>query len=251
MIEGRDLVKRYGDTVVLDNVSLQVEKGKITSIIGPNGAGKSTLLGVISRLVKPDSGTVLVEGKEIGEWPQNDLAKRISILKQSNHLNIRMTIRELVSFGRFPYSQGRLSEQDWAHVDKAISYLGLSEIQSKHLDQLSGGQRQRAFIAMVVAQDTDFILLDEPLNSLDMKHSAEMMKTLQNLAHELGKGVVLVLHDINFASAYSDVIVALKHGKLVKQGSVAELIREDVIEAIFDMKMSIHEIDGRKICVYF
>src|SRR5690606_2693720 len=137
-------------------------------------------------------------------------AKKVSILKQSNQINLRLTVRELVSFGRFPYSQGRLTEEDWVCVDEAIRYMELEELQHEYLDELSGGQRQRAFIAMVIAQDTDYILLDEPLNNLDMKHAVQIMKTLRKLVDERGKTVVLVIHDINFASVYSDYIVALK-----------------------------------------
>jgi iron complex transport system ATP-binding protein len=251
MIEVRGVTKRYGAVKVLDGVSLEIDRGKITSIIGSNGAGKTTLLGIVSRLLKPDEGKILIDGKELGDWDANELARTISILKQSNHLSVRLTIRELVSFGRFPYSQGRLNKADWAAVDQAIEHLKLGDIQEKQLDQLSGGQRQRAFIAMVVAQNTEYVLLDEPLNNLDMKHSVEMMRILQSLAHDLGKTVIIVLHDINFASCYSDIIIALKDGKLARQGTVDEIIREDVIESIFEMKLRIEEIEERKICVYF
>lgn len=251
MIEVSGVTKQYVGVTVLDNVSLAIEKGKITSIIGPNGAGKTTLLGVISRLIKPDQGSVLIEGKKVGDWESNALARKISILKQSNHLNVRLTIRELVSFGRFPYSQGKLNQEDWAEVDRAIGHLKLAEIQGQYLDRLSGGQRQRAFIAMVVAQNTEYVLLDEPLNSLDMKHSVEMMRTLQSLAHDLGKTVILVLHDINFASCYSDALIALKGGKLARQGAVDDIIREEILESIFDLKLRIREIEKQKICIYF
>lgn len=251
MIEVRNATKKYGQANVVDDVSVKIEKGKITSFIGPNGAGKTTLLGIISRLIKHESGQVLIEGKEINEWNSNELAKKISILKQSNFLSVRLTIRDLVSFGRFPHSNGNLNDEDWEFVKKAIEYLKLTDIQDKYLDELSGGQRQRAFIAMVVAQNTEYVLLDEPLNNLDMKHSAEMMKTLRSLVDELGKTVILVLHDINFASVYSDYIIALKHGKLAKQGNISEIIREDVLEDIFEMKFRIEEIGNQRICIYF
>src|SRR5690606_26008350 len=155
-----------------------------------------------------------IDGEDITTCDNNRLAKKISILKQSNFITLRLTIRELVSFGRFPYSQGRLTEEDWRIVDDAIRYMELEEIQHKYLDQLSGGQKQRAYIAMVVAQDTEYILLDEPLNNLDMKHSVQIMKTLKKLADELGKTIIIVLHDINFASHYSNFIVALKDRKI-------------------------------------
>ncbi|KNF07123.1 ABC transporter ATP-binding protein [Gottschalkia purinilytica] len=251
MIEVSNIVKKYGNKDVVDNISLKILDGKITSFIGPNGAGKSTLLSIISRLIKKDQGEVLIDGKEIEKWNNNDLSKKISILKQSNHINIRLTIRELVSFGRFPYSQGKLLEEDWKYVDEAIRYMKLEDIQHKYLDELSGGQRQRAYIAMIMAQNTDYILLDEPLNNLDMKHSVEIMKILRSLVDELGKTVVIVIHDINFASCYSDYIVALKDGKIVGEGNTKEIIDKEVLEGIYEMDFNIQNIEDQRICIYF
>lgn len=251
MVEVSKVSKRYGNKNVVEDVSIRVEKGKITSFIGPNGAGKSTLLSMVSRLIKKDTGQVFIDGTDIEEWKSNDLAKKISILKQSNHLNIRLTIRDLVSFGRFPYSQGNLSKEDMKHVDEAIQYMELQDMQDKYLDQLSGGQQQRAFIAMVIAQNTEYVLLDEPLNNLDMKHSVQIMKVLRRLVDELGKTVVIVIHDINFASCYSDFIVALKDGKIVKEGPVEEIITSPVLKEIYEMDIDIHTINGNRICVYF
>jgi len=251
MVEIRNVSKQYGSKNVVENVSLTIAKGKITSFIGPNGAGKSTLLSMISRLLSKDQGEILLEGKEIGQCKSNDLAKKISILKQTNHITVRLTIRELVSFGRFPYSQGNLDEEDWRYVDEAIRYLELEDIQHKYLDQLSGGQRQRAYIAMVVAQNTEYILLDEPLNNLDMKHSVQIMKVLRRLVDEMGKTVVIVIHDINFASCYSDYIVALKDGKVVKEGTTEDIISAQTLKDVYDMDIQIQNIDQNKICVYF
>ena len=233
MIEVKNITKVYGTKKVVDNVSLNIQEGKITSFIGPNGAGKSTLLSIMSRLLKRDSGEVLVDGKDILKWDNKELAKKIAILRQSNNINIRLTIRELVSFGRFPHSQGNLKEEDYKYIDEAINYMQLKEFEDRYLDELSGGQRQRAYIAMVIAQNSDYIFLDEPLNNLDMKHSVEIMKILRKLCDELKKTVVIVIHDINFASCYSDYIVALKDGKLIKNG------------------LHIENINNRNICVYF
>jgi len=251
MIELRNVTKKYGNKKVVDNVSVNIEKGKITSLIGPNGAGKSTLLSIMSRIISKNEGEVFIDGKEISEWESSELAKKISILKQSNHINIRLTIRELVSFGRFPYSEGRLTSEDWKFVDAAIKHMNLEDIQHKYLDELSGGQRQRAYIAMVIAQDTEYILLDEPLNNLDMKHSVEIMKILRQLVDQFGKTIVIVIHDINFASCYSDSIIALKDGKIVKTGGVVDIIDEIVLEDIYDMEVSVQDIENRKICVYY
>ena len=251
MVEVKNLFKRYNNKTVVEDVSIQIPKGKITSFIGPNGAGKSTVLSMISRLIARDSGEVLIDGKDMTSFKSNDLAKKIAILKQSNHINIRLTIRELVAFGRFPYSQGRLTKEDWGFVDEAIEYMELGDMQDKFLDQLSGGQQQRAFIAMVIAQNTEYVLLDEPLNNLDMKHSVQIMKVLRRLTDELGKTVIIVIHDINFASCYSDHIVALKDGKVVHNGPTEQVINSNVLKEIYDMDIEIQNINDNRICVYF
>lgn len=251
MVEVKNVSKKYGDKNVVEDVSVNIAKGKITSFIGPNGAGKSTLISMISRLISKDQGEIYIDGEEVSRSKSNDLAKKISILKQSNHVNLRLTIRELVSFGRFPYSQGRLKKEDWEHVDEAIRYMDLEDIQHKYLDQLSGGQKQRAYIAMVIAQNTEYILLDEPLNNLDMKHSVQIMKILRKLVNELGKTIVIVIHDINFASCYSDYIVALKDGKVAKVGTTDEIIDHAVLKDIYDMDITIENINDNKICIYF
>lgn len=251
MVEVKHLTKRYGGANVVDDVSLSIRKGAITSFIGPNGAGKSTLLSMISRLITKDEGEILIEGKEIGACKSKELARKISVLKQSNHISVRLTVRELVSFGRFPYSQGRLTPVDREFIDEAITYMDLNEMQDKYIDELSGGQRQRAYIAMVMAQDTEYILLDEPLNNLDMKHSVQIMKVLRRLVEEKGKTIVLVIHDINFASCYSDYIVALKNGRVISSGTVDEIIDTAVLREVYDMDIPIEVIGGKKIGVYF
>lgn len=251
MIQVREITKKYGQKKVVNQVSMAIPKGKVTSFIGPNGAGKSTVLSMVSRLMKPDEGHVHLEGKEVHSWDQKELAKKLAILKQSNHINMRLTIRELVSFGRFPHSGGKLTAEDEKQIDEAIGYMQLTDLQERYLDELSGGQRQRAYIAMVIAQNSEYILLDEPLNNLDMKHASEIMKTLRKLAEDLEKTVIIVIHDINFASCYSDYIVALKDGVIAKHGSVEEIIQQEVLEEIYEMPFNVQEINGQRICVYF
>jgi len=251
MIVARDVTKSYGESCVVDGVSLDLPKGGITSIIGPNGAGKSTLLSMVSRLMAMDRGSVVVGGLDVSSARSDELARMLSILRQDNHMSARLTVRDLVSFGRYPYSKGRLTPADREAIEKAIGYLDLESLSERFLDELSGGQRQRAFVAMVLAQDTDYVLLDEPLNNLDMKHAMGMMKLLRQAADELGKTVVLVLHDINFASWYSDQIVAMKLGKLAAQGPVAEMIRPDVLSGIYEMDIKVHQIGGQLISVYY
>lgn len=251
MVDLKNVFKSYGKKPIIEDVSLKIEKGTITSFIGPNGAGKSTLISMISRLITRDDGDITIDGHDVLKTKNNELAKKISILKQSNTINLKLTVRELVSFGRFPYSQGKLGKEDWAIVDEAIAYLELEELQDQYLDKLSGGQRQRAHIAMVVAQDTEYILLDEPLNNLDMRHATQIMKTLRRLVDDMGKTIVIVIHDINFASCYSDQIVALKDGKIVKQGRACDVIDKCVLKEIYDMDIDVKEIDNQRICVYY
>ncbi|PID15931.1 iron ABC transporter ATP-binding protein [Sporosarcina sp. P34] len=251
MIQVRELTKFYGKKAVVEKVSVNIHRGKITSFIGPNGAGKSTLLSMVSRLMDADTGEVLLDKGKVKDMKSNDFAKRVAILKQSNFMNVKLTIRELVSFGRFPHSKGRLQEEDEQMVDQALKYMGLTNMQEAYLDELSGGQRQRAFIAMTIAQDTDYILLDEPLNNLDMKHSVQIMKILRQLVDELGKTVVIVLHDINFASVYSDRIVALKNGKVVRDGVTNDIITSESLREIYDMEIPIQQMKDCRICVYF
>ncbi|NME81629.1 ATP-binding cassette domain-containing protein [Clostridium sp. SM-530-WT-3G] len=251
MIEVKNLTKKYGNKTVVDNVSFNIEKGKITSFIGPNGAGKSTVLSMISRIMDKDNGTVTINGTELEKWNDTELAKKLSILKQSNNINVRLTIREIVSFGRYPYCEGRLKEEDIKYVDEAIAYMELTDIQDRYLDELSGGQRQRAYIAMVLAQNTEYVFLDEPLNNLDMKHSVSMMKVFRRLVDELNKTVVIVMHDINFASVYSDNIVILKNGKLAKNDTTENIINKETLEDIYEINFDIREINGNKISVYF
>ncbi len=251
MIQVQALTKFYGKKQVVKEVSTTIQRGKITSFIGPNGAGKSTLLSMVSKLMDADSGEVLVDATAAKKMKSNDFAKKVSILKQSNYMNVRLTVRELVSFGRFPYSKGRLTTEDEQFVDQAIEYMGLQELEDDYLDELSGGQRQRAFIAMVIAQDTEYILLDEPLNNLDMKHSVQIMKILRRLVNELGKTVVIVLHDINFASVYSDYIVAMKNGEVVREGPTETIIESAALKEIYDMDIPIQQMNNCRICVYF
>ncbi len=250
-IKIQNISKSYGDKKVVDNVSVSIPQGKITSFIGPNGAGKSTVLAIMSRLLSPEQGEVWLNNVPLSQQKSNEIAKQLSILKQSNHINLRLTVEELVAFGRFPYSKGNLTKNDRTFIDNAIGYMNLADIRHQYIDELSGGQRQRAYIAMILAQDTDYILLDEPLNNLDMKHSVQIMQVLRKLVNDLQKTVVIVIHDINFASCYSDYIIAMKNGQLVRQGAVDEIMQTEVLEQIYDMSINIEHIQQQKIAVYF
>lgn len=251
MISIKNISKKYGEKHVVDHVNLDIPKGKIIAFIGSNGAGKSTLISIISRTLSKNSGEVYIDEKELKEWKSKELSKRLSILKQSNYLNIRLTIKELVSFGRFPYSNGKLTKEDEKIVEDAISYMKLDDLQDRYLDELSGGQRQMAYIAMIIAQDTEYVFLDEPLNNLDMRHSVHIMKIIRKLVDDLGKTVMVVIHDINFVSCYADYIVAMKDGKIVEEGVTEKVLNSEVLKDVYGMDIGIHQVDGKNICLYY
>ncbi|MDU6393142.1 MAG: ATP-binding cassette domain-containing protein [Staphylococcus epidermidis] len=216
MIQIRNLDKTIDNKPILKDISVDIKKGKLTSLIGPNGAGKSTLLSAISRLFSYENGSILIEDKEISEYKTDDLAKKLSILKQSNHTDMNITIEQLVKFGRFPYSKGRMKQEDYDKVEYALDLLQLNEIKHRNIKTLSGGQRQRAY-----------------------------------LCRQLNKTIIIVLHDINFASCYSDDIIALKQGELVKADDKDNVIQSDILKSLYEMEVRIEEIRGQRICLYY
>ena len=235
---------------ILQDISLEVSPQKLTAFIGPNGAGKSTLLSIMSRLTKKDQGILSIKGREIESWNSQELAKELTILKQKINYQAKLTVEELVSFGRCPYSRGRLKAEDWEKIRETLDYLELTNLKDRYIDSLSGGQLQRVFIAMVLAQDTDFILLDEPLNNLDIKQSVSMMQILKRLVEELGKTIIIVLHDINMASQYADEIVAFKDGQVFCKGTTAQIMQADLLSQLYEIPIKLADINGKKICIY-
>ena len=245
------LKNNYGKSTVVDNVSFEIHKGMVTSFIGPNGAGKSTVIGMISRLVAKDQGLISFHGKELEKWNSKELAKHLAILTQSNQIQMKLTVEELVTFGRFPHCGGRLSGEDEGKISQAITYMELDEFRNRFIDELSGGQRQRAYIAMVIAQDTEYVLLDEPTNNLDIYHAANLMKIVRRLCDELGKTVIMVLHEINYAAFYSDYICAFKEGRIKKYGTVKEVITKEVMSEIYQVDFEILNIQGKPLSIYY
>ena len=241
MITLNQVRKGYGDDANIGPITLTIPEGGITALVGPNGAGKSTLLTMIGRLLDLDSGTINIANMDVTTARSKDLAKVLSILRQENHFVTRLTVRQLVSFGRFPYSGGRLTAQDERIVSRYIDFFGLRSLEHRFLDQLSGGQRQRAYVAMVLAQETNYVLLDEPLNNLDISHSVEMMKHLHFAAREFGRTIVIVLHDINFAARYADYICAVKDGEIAAFGNVEEMMRSELLSEIFNTPVEVIE----------
>ena len=251
MIRMENVSFSYGTAEILRDITATIPSGGVTSIIGPNGAGKSTLLGLISRLQPLGAGRIEVGGLDVVATPSRELAKTLAILKQENHLTMRLTVRDLVAFGRFPHSGGRLTPEDGERISAALDAVDLRELEHRYLDELSGGQRQRAYLAMVLAQDTEYLLLDEPLNNLDMKHRVETMRLVRRLASEFGKTVVVVIHDVNFASCYSDHLLCLKDGRVLVEGTPEEVIRPEVLERLYDLPIDVETIGGRRIAVYY
>lgn len=249
----RHLAKKYGASTVVDNAIFETPpRGSVVSFIGPNGAGKSTVMGIISRLIERDGGEVLIDGRDVRDWKSRDLSRRLAILTQSNGgMQAKVTVRELVEFGRFPYCGSRLTPQDHAIVDQAIGYLELEAYQDRYIDELSGGQRQRAFIAMVIAQDTEYVLLDEPTNNLDIYHASLLMKTVRRLCDELGKTVILVLHEIDCAAFYSDYICAFVDGRVAKFGTVDQVMTKESLSSIYGVEFEIVHVEGKPLSVYY
>ena len=242
MIKIDNVSKRYTEKVAIGPLNIQIPKAGLTSLIGPNGAGKSTALLMIGRLLHMDEGQITVANLDVSDVKSGDLAKILTILRQENHFVTRLTVRQLAGFGRFPYSRGRLTKEDEAIISRYIDFLELSELENRYLDELSGGQRQRAYVAMVLCQETEYVLLDEPLNNLDVARSVQMMEHLRHAANEFGRTILTVMHDINFAAKYSDRICAMKDGKIAAFGSVADIMDAELLTDIFETKIEI--IDG-------
>lgn len=244
-----DVIKTHGALVAVDDVTLELGAG-VTAIIGPNGAGKSTLLAAIGRLVGTDAGVITIDGMDIATTRSREIARRLAILRQDNHLAIRLSVEELVGYGRFPHGGTGRTAEDRAHIDGAITLLDLDGMRGRFLDELSGGQRQRAFVAMAIAQDTDHLLLDEPLNNLDPRHAVGLMKLLRRLADERDMTIVVVMHDINVAAQYADDVVAMRDGRVEHHGPVAEVITAHNLSRLYETPARVDEIAGRLVVLW-
>lgn len=250
MITLHQVAKSYSGETNIGPVDVELPSGGITALVGPNGAGKSTLLTMVGRLLDIDSGTIEIGGLNVATTKSKDLAKVVSILRQENHFVTKLTVRQLVGFGRFPYTGGRLTAEDEEIISRYIDFLNLTSLENRYLDELSGGQRQRAYVAMVLCQETDYVLLDEPLNNLDISHSVQMMQHLHNAARTLGRTIIVVLHDINFAARYADYICAIKDGKLARFGTVAEIMQDDLLTEIFNTPIQVIQGPSGPIACY-
>ncbi|MGH1414416.1 MAG: ABC transporter ATP-binding protein [Pelagimonas sp.] len=245
MISVTGLSYHYGSVPILRDISLDIPRGGVTALVGPNGAGKSTLLGLIARLMPLQSGRVIVDDLNVATTPSDVLARKLAILPQASDVATRLTVGELISFGRYPHHKGRPTEQDRAKIKNAVETFELSQFVDRTLDSLSGGQRQRAQVAMTFAQDTDFVLLDEPLNNLDIAASRSLMKLLRRVAHEHNRTVVTVLHDINYACAYADHMVTIKSGQLGPAGVPSDVVSNDMLKSVFNTDAQVVQTNGR------
>lgn len=231
----------YENNIVIENLSLNIEKGKITTIIGENGCGKSTLLKAIGRILKLKQGEILVENLNVHKTSTKDIAKILGMLPQSPKAPNGLSVEEIVEYGRFPHKEKRngLSAEDHKIVRWALEQTDLLQFKDRNIQALSGGQRQRVWIAMVLAQQTDIILLDEPTTYLDMAYQLEVLQLVQNLNKEKGITVVMVLHDINQASRFSDQLVMLRKGAIVEQGPPKEVMNNENLRKVFNIDAEI------------
>lgn len=238
IIKVENLVSGYDDKIVIKNLSLGIKSGKITTIIGENGCGKSTLLKTIGRVITPKSGKVIVDGKNVHKTNTAEVAKFLGLLPQSPTAPNGLTVEEVVEYGRFPHKKGRgkLSVEDKTIVNDVLEKTNLTEFRDKHINELSGGQRQRVWIAMVLAQETDIILLDEPTTYLDMVYQLEVLELVSNLNETKQITIVMVLHDINHASRFSHELITMKGGELIAQGTPKEIMNQEVLRTVFDIE---------------
>lgn len=249
MIQIRNVTMSYDRDPVVSDVSFDLPDRGITALIGPNGAGKSTLISGIGRLHPLEAGEVIVDGRSISDWRDDALARTIAILRQENHLTVRLTVAELVMLGRHPHTKGRTTATDEKMVAQALSQVNMMDLADRFLDELSGGQRQRAFVAMTLAQDTKYLLLDEPLSALDMRHARDMMRHLSTVSQERDISVVIVIHDINTAAAYADRLIAMKNGAIVADGAPVDVLTPEVLYSVFDVETTVTTVGGRPVAI--
>ncbi|MFI3209629.1 MAG: ABC transporter ATP-binding protein [Peptostreptococcaceae bacterium] len=231
----------YEDRIIIDDLSVSIKKGSVTTIIGENGSGKSTLLKTIGRILKPKSGEIKVNDLNIHKTSTKEIAKILGMLPQSPKAPNGLSVAEIVEYGRFPHkkSNGKMTQEDYDIIDWALEKTNLLEFKDRNIQALSGGQRQRVWIAMVLAQETDIILLDEPTTYLDMSYQLEVLQLVKELNEDRGITVVMVLHDINHASRFSKELIMIKKGKVIAQGSPKETMTKEVLREVFEIDATI------------
>lgn len=238
VLEAEQIDVGYGEALVVRQLALSIEPGSIIAIIGANGSGKSTILKALARLLKPESGTVLLDGKPLRDWSRASLARNLALLPQVHGLPEDLTVRDLVAYGRFPHrrSPGNNNSKDQAAVDKALRLTNMQAFLERQLTRLSGGERQRAWLALSLAQEPSILLLDEPTTFLDIRYQFEVLDLVQELNRNLGLTVVMVLHDLNHAARYAQRIIAIRSGRILADGSPEAVITGPVLREVFGIE---------------
>ncbi|MGN0350271.1 MAG: ABC transporter ATP-binding protein [Roseburia sp.] len=247
--EGNEVSFSYGKNEILHHMNFSIPEGKITTLIGANGCGKSTLFQLLARNHKPDSGEILLEGKEISELKLKELAKKVAIVHQYHTAPPDLTVEKLVEYGRLPHQRfGKWSdkEADQEKINWALEVTQTIKYRNRPVSSLSGGQKQRVWIAMALAQDTKLLLLDEPTTYLDIRYQLKILQLIRKLNREYGITIVMILHDMNQAFYYSDEILAMKEGHIIAQGSPDKIIKEELLEQVYDISLPIHQVEGKK-----
>jgi iron complex transport system ATP-binding protein len=236
-LQVHDVQLAYGDNIVVDGLDLDVLDNTVTAVIGPNGCGKSTLLRAMGRLLRPQRGHVLLDGKRIDKQPTRDVAKVLGILPQNPLAPEGLTVADLIARGRHPHQAWyrQWSSDDETAVAEALNWTNMTEYAQRTLDELSGGQRQRAWISMALAQGTDLLLLDEPTTFLDLAHQIDILDLVERLHAEAGRTVIMVLHDLNMAARYAQQLIAMRTGKIIAQGPACDVITEPLLRQIFEL----------------
>lgn len=253
MLKAENLSFTYagGNEAVLRNLSVEFRTGAVTALLGANGCGKTTLLHLLTKNLKPDSGRILLDGVDLSGVSLREYARRAAIVQQKNTAPDDLTVKRLVSYGRLPYSsilRAGLDEENQAQVERALALTGLTGLRDRRLGTLSGGQRQRAFIAMAMAQNTKLLFLDEPTTFLDVRYQVEILRLIEKLNREEGITIVMVLHDINQALAYSTEVVGMLDGRILMQGPPDEVITTGSIRKLYGIELPVLQADGR-LCV--
>ena len=253
MIKITGVSHHIGKQQILHDINLLLPPSQVIALIGPNGAGKSTLFSVMARLQPLQSGQVSFavdnEERDIVQCDAHTLATTVAMLSQDNQVQGRLRVHELLMFGRYPYHQGRPTASDQKQVAEIIERFELAPLAERFLSALSGGQRQRVLIAMVVCQDTPYLLLDEPLNNLDMYHSGRLMRELRELSHSQQKTVVIVLHDINQAAQFADTVVTMKDGQVQAIGRPVDVITQETMKDLYNVDVTVLNHQGRPVIV--
>ena len=248
MITISDLHASYEGAEIIHGISADFPEGRISVIMGPNGCGKSTTLRTLVRMVPEMTGSVTLDGQDLGTLTQQELARRIAYLPQSRNVP-DITVERLVIHGRFPYLSypRRYRREDWEKVGEALEWVGLSDLRKRKMENLSGGQRQKAYLAMALAQDTEVILMDEPTTFLDIRNQFEMLDRARVLA-DTGKTVIMILHDFEAILHYADHVILMKDGRMLTAGSAGEVLRSPEVRKAFDVQPCFYETDDGLHC---